>query len=131
MTRISSVSLSLALSVFIVLGVGCDKVDDEVQGGLTVEPQHFYLPPDKEMATPVFSLVNNSSTVIHILDIKSSCGCASPKVGILASFARAKNSIVSRPHSSGGGSQFCNGHIAYRFSNYSGGKNDGHDGSER
>lgn len=63
-----------------VLGAGCDKADDTVQVGLTVEPQHFYLPPDKELATPVFSLVNNSSTVIHILDVKSSCGCAAPKL---------------------------------------------------
>lgn len=80
MTRICAVLLSLGLSVFMVLGAGCDKADDTVQVGLTVEPQHFYLPPDKELATPVFSLVNNSSTVIHILDVKSSCGCAAPKL---------------------------------------------------
>lgn len=55
MTRLRTASLSFILSVFIMLGDGCNRAENELQSGLIAEPSHFYLPPDKEMTTPVFS----------------------------------------------------------------------------
>lgn len=55
MTRLRTASFSFILSVFIMLGDGCNRAENELQSGLIAEPSHFYLPPDKEMTTPVFS----------------------------------------------------------------------------